>query len=251
MPRDKRLYMTFTNDFWQHPKIEPLSDAAFRTFVEMNGYSRMQDLDGRIPCSLADKKWRKRAISELLANHGERPSIIREGDDYVIWNYEEHQFTRADRDALVAKNAANGAKGGRPPKNPTGTEQKPSGFSNGTQTKAESESGSKSGSEGGDVKGVSQEPNHPSSALTDEDSIAGLCAQQALAVYGVEFAPVRSAVAKATDTVPNPSGVLRIIVEIMGRSKGRIDKPTGYVINSIRNDWAEWQQFIHEEGLVA
>jgi hypothetical protein len=70
-------------------------------------------------------------------------------------------------------------------------------------------------------------------------------------LYGVEFGPVRTAVAKATDTVPNPSGVLRIIVEIMGRSKGRIDKPTGYVINSIRNDWAEWQQFLHEEGLVA
>lgn len=33
MPRDRRLYMTVPIDFWQHPKIAPLSDAAFRLWM--------------------------------------------------------------------------------------------------------------------------------------------------------------------------------------------------------------------------
>lgn len=113
MPRDQRLYMTFPIDFWMHPKIEPLSDAAFRVFVEMNGYSRMQLLDGRIPKAYADRKWRKRALGELCSNHPERPSLTVDGSDYVIWNYAEHQSTAADIEGLRAKRAAAGAAGGR------------------------------------------------------------------------------------------------------------------------------------------
>lgn len=121
MPRDKRLFMTFPNDFWQHPKIEPLTDRAFRVFVEMNGYSRMQDLDGRIPVSLARKKWKPQAIDELLNTHPTRPVLLQHGDDYVLRDYAQHQETRAEREARVARNTENGRRGGRPRKNPRET----------------------------------------------------------------------------------------------------------------------------------
>lgn len=141
MPKDQRLYMTFPIDFWMHPKIAPLTDSAFRAFVEINGFSRMQDLDGRIPVVTARKMWKPRAIAQLLANHPERPSLSVDGDDYVIWNYDEHQMTRADREALSTKNAENGRKGGRPPKaKPTETQSVSAGNPNETQLKAESES---------------------------------------------------------------------------------------------------------------
>jgi len=144
MPKDKRLWMTFPIDFWQHPKIAPLSDAAFRTFVEMNGYSRMQDLDGRIPVSIARRLWRAKALSELTRNDHSKPSVSLVDDTYVIWNYSEHQETRADREAREARNRANGAKGGRPSKNRTETQSVtdsvPSGNPDRTERKPESES---------------------------------------------------------------------------------------------------------------
>ncbi|MCW2165781.1 hypothetical protein B0I12_002946 [Microbacterium hydrothermale] len=147
MPRDKRLFMTFPNDFWQHPKIEPLSDGAFRAFVEMNGYSRMQDLDGRIPVGIARKRWKPRAIQELLNTHPTRPVLLQHGDDYVLRDYAQHQETRAEREARVARNTENGRRGGRPRKNPQETqsvtdsdsEPEPTGNPERTEKKAEIE----------------------------------------------------------------------------------------------------------------
>lgn len=144
MPKDKRLWMTFPIDFWQHPKIAPLSDLAFRTFVEMNGYSRMQDLDGRIPATIARRMWKTKALSELTRNDHSKPSVSLVDDVYVIWNYAEHQETRADREAREARNRANGAKGGRPPKNRGETHSVTDSVSDGnpdeTEHKPESES---------------------------------------------------------------------------------------------------------------
>ncbi|MGN6199104.1 hypothetical protein [Humibacter sp.] len=111
MPRDRRLYMTFPIDFYEHPKVVPLSDAAFRAFVEMNGYSRRHDLDGRIPAKAARLKWRSRALAELVASHPERPLVTLDGDEYVIRDYAEHQFTADDLEALRAKRSQAGAKG--------------------------------------------------------------------------------------------------------------------------------------------
>lgn len=116
MPIDKRLWMTFPIDFWMHPKIRPLSDSALRCFVEINGYSRMNDLDGRVPAAAAETNWKKKALAELLSNHPERPSLSLEDGHYVIWNYAEHQETTASRARREETNRANGAKGGRPPK---------------------------------------------------------------------------------------------------------------------------------------
>ena len=114
MPRDARLYMTFPNDFWQHPKFAIVSDAALRTFVEMNGYSRIYNLDGNIPIVTARKMWKARAIDELLSNHPERPTLTVDGDMYVIRDYAEHQETSESIAARQERNRSNGSRGGRP-----------------------------------------------------------------------------------------------------------------------------------------
>ena len=121
MPQDKRLYMTFPNDFWQHPKIATISDAAFRTFVEMNGYSRMQNLDGRIPIVTASKMWKVRPIRELLMSHPTRPLVLVDESTYVIRDYAQHQQTSEQIAKSQEVSRANGRLGGRP-RNPDVTQ---------------------------------------------------------------------------------------------------------------------------------
>jgi hypothetical protein len=103
--------MTFPNDFWMHPKVAPLPIEAKWTFVEMNGYSRMQDLDGRIPGVMAERLWSPDVLAVLVGSHPDRPLVVREGEDYVIRDYAEHQQTTAERDELSRKRSAAGARG--------------------------------------------------------------------------------------------------------------------------------------------
>lgn len=147
MPRDARLYMTFPIDFHRHPKLTRLPVDVRWTFVEMNGEARLADNDGRFSAEDAEFMWSADHLTALLTSHPSRPLVVRDGTDYVIRDYGEHQETRATREERVRRNRENGAKGGRPPKNPPATDPKPAGFPFGTdpqptetQTKAESES---------------------------------------------------------------------------------------------------------------
>lgn len=246
MPKDQRLYMTFPIDFWLHPKITILSDAAFRVFVEMNGYSRMQDLDGRIPVTAAKRTWKAKALGELLANHPQRPSLSVDGDDYVIWNYAEHQFTTADREALSAKNAANGSKGGRPRKNPTETQSVSTGNRDGTEPKAGSESRSESGSFLGtdtQLRLVTE------TGLTDDRTPVDNSTHWAQ--FGItDFGKLRNAILSALGHPIPDKDVGRIVGWIMAKADVSGTKPRSmqaYVLGSVRQSWAEIQQYWHEE----
>jgi hypothetical protein len=113
MAKDKRLYMTFPNDFWMHPKIAPLTVEAKWAFVEMNGYSRMQDLDGRIPAVMIQRMWTSEVVLELCASHAERPLMFHDepADEYVIRDYAAHQQTTADREETAKKRSDSGKLG--------------------------------------------------------------------------------------------------------------------------------------------
>lgn len=102
MPRDSRLYMTFPIDFWTHEKVAPLSDAAFRAFVEMNGHSRMQLTDGVIAERFAEHRWGRDVLNELVESDEERPLVLHHGKSYVIRDFAEHQFTNADIEKMRA-----------------------------------------------------------------------------------------------------------------------------------------------------
>ena len=104
MPRDSRLYMTFPIDFWTHPKVSRLSDAAFRAFVESNGHSRMRETDGVLEPEDAEFLWTPETLDELVRSHPSRPLMFKDdAGNYVLRDYAEHQFTKADRDDLSQK----------------------------------------------------------------------------------------------------------------------------------------------------
>jgi hypothetical protein len=103
--------MTFPNDFWMHPKVAPLPVEAKWTFVEMNGYSRMQDLDGVIPAVMAERLWSRDVLQTLVASDPVKPLVVWDVDSYVIRDYAEHQQTTAERDELSRKRSEAGARG--------------------------------------------------------------------------------------------------------------------------------------------
>lgn len=107
--KDRRLYGRFTLDFADSPKIAPLSDAAFRALVEMTLHSRRMLDDGFLDARIVDRKWKPRAIKELLNNDVTNPSLSVVDGGYRIHDFEEHQQTRAD----IEKKRSAGSKGGQ------------------------------------------------------------------------------------------------------------------------------------------
>lgn len=110
--KDQRLYAKFTEDFADHPKIKPLSDAAFRALVEMILYSRRMRTDGVLSKKLAFAKWSLDVCQDLLANDPVNPSLIETSDSFLIRDFCDHQTTSSEIEALRETRKAAGRKGG-------------------------------------------------------------------------------------------------------------------------------------------
>lgn len=122
MPKDPRLYMTFPIDAHRHPKLMRLDVAVRWTFFEMNGEARIADNDGVFDATEAEFLWPAEHLAALVASHPTRPLVLREGDSYIIREFAEHQYTRAQREHVSSINRENGRRGGRPKKNPVASE---------------------------------------------------------------------------------------------------------------------------------
>ena len=61
---DRRVWARLTVDFADSPKVAGLSDAAFRTLVEMILWSRKVMTDGVIPASVAHRRWGAKTRTE-------------------------------------------------------------------------------------------------------------------------------------------------------------------------------------------
>lgn len=234
MPADKRLWMTFPIDFPEHPKIRPLSDAAFRAFVEINGYSRTQDLDGRVPIRVAETKWKAKALKELETNHPERPTLSRDGDVYVIHNYSEHQQTRAAREALSEKNSRNGKQGGRPPK------EKPPETQSVTDSEAnpkQSQSQSQSQSDDMTYDPLSSHLGDGSPQGLDAGEVVSLRARAVgIKNLGKVHQQIRAVVGDIT-----PNGAIELVAQITARAKGEVKNVDAYIGAACRNSPKEVQ----------
>lgn len=111
-PKDDRLFIRITLDFFENPKVFPLSPAAKLAFLEMIAWSARTHTDGRIRKRLALAMWTPEIVEELLDSDPERP-LLSEGDtDYFIHDYAEHQQTTADIEAVREARRAAGRKGG-------------------------------------------------------------------------------------------------------------------------------------------
>ena len=111
-PKDDRLFIRITLDFFDSEKVFPLSPGAKLAFIEMIAWSARHHTDGRIRKRLALARWTPDIIEELLDSDPERP-LLAEGDtDYFIHDYAEHQQTTADIEAVREARRAAGRKGG-------------------------------------------------------------------------------------------------------------------------------------------
>lgn len=111
MARRSAPFARMALDYPDHPKIAGLSDAAFRAHVEMILYARKYKTDGLIPKRIA-KRFASAALSELLTNDDERPSLTQDGDgDYWLHDFAAWQETREEIDAKSQVNKVAGTKG--------------------------------------------------------------------------------------------------------------------------------------------
>lgn len=94
--KDARLYAKFTLDFPDHPKIMPLSDAAFRCLIEAILWSRSQMTDGFLPSKLATARWARGVLDELATNDPENPSLTECENGWQIRDFTAHQDSKAE-----------------------------------------------------------------------------------------------------------------------------------------------------------
>ena len=160
---DRRVWARLTVDFADSPKVAGLSDAAFRTLVEMILWSRKMMTDGVIPAPVARRRWGAKTqtetqsvtesvtdsltdsgthyvtdpVTELCTNHPSSPSLVRTSDGgYMIHDFLDHQESAEEVNARNARNSANGRRGGRPRKTHSVTDSVTDSLTDsGTQTK--------------------------------------------------------------------------------------------------------------------
>lgn len=112
MPKDRRLYGSFTLDFPESHKIMPLSDSAFRCLVEATLWSRKQLTDGLLPSRYAVARWGVEVLQELATNDPSSPSLVEVESGWLIHDFAEHQDTKEVVEARSKQNKLNGQKGG-------------------------------------------------------------------------------------------------------------------------------------------
>lgn len=95
MTDDMRLYAKLTLDFADHPKIAPLSDRAFREYIEALLWSTRIMTDGFIPERMVRKLFTEDSLEELLTNDPYSPSLVAAEGGYKIHDFELHQNTKA------------------------------------------------------------------------------------------------------------------------------------------------------------
>lgn len=110
--RDDSTYILLHSDIDEHPKIEVLSDAAFRAFVSLLGYCHRRRTNGYVPLT----RWLKvkpKARAELLKTFppNKNPLAYDHGDQVQIHDYLDWQQSSDEIAAAQAKRAAGGSLG--------------------------------------------------------------------------------------------------------------------------------------------
>jgi len=236
MPRDPRLYATFTLEFPEHHKIKPLSDKAYRTLTELIFWSRRSLTDGFIPEAMFKTFGTKAAREELMRNDPERPSVVPVGNGYQLHDFDKHQSTKEEVEAAQESYRERGRKGGRAKAANQQTASndlataKPDASKTPSQTYRESES---------ERETETTPPVSMSSHLLKREAPQ------------IDLEKVRAAVQARTGRTCTDMGIVRIIGTVMERAKQDPRDKTAYVVRAIDNDPFVWQQFIDEEGLSA
>ena len=110
---DKRLFAPFPIEMDEHPKIAPLSDAAFRALFEGTFYSRRMLSDGFLDERIVLKRWGQAVADELSSNDRERPSWVPVEGGWMIHDFGKHHPMRADIEGRRADVSAKRAEAGK------------------------------------------------------------------------------------------------------------------------------------------
>jgi len=109
MTRDTRTYITLVDDMPEHPKVEPLSDAAFRLLVETWCWCSRQKTDGLVRVRI----WERRGTAETRQELVEAGlAEFLESGDVQMHDYLRHQRSAEQIAAQRSVNSENGRKGG-------------------------------------------------------------------------------------------------------------------------------------------
>ena len=236
MPRDSRLYMTFPIDFWTHPKVSRLSDSAFRAFVEANGHSRIRETDGVLEADDAEFLWPVEALAELVKSHPLRPLMVRTREgEYVLRDYAEHQFTKADRDDLTEKRSKAGRASAD--KRRTSVEQV---LSTSQHSATESESGI------GITTNSSESQSLDTAAVSTDSGISEMTRRLAAQAGVANIPAVIEQVSKHTGRQITADAAFQLATHLIGKAKSYPKNPQAYVTRSISLSPFEVQQFIDE-----
>lgn len=113
MRTDKRLFAPFPIEMDEHPKILPLSDAAFRAVFEATFYSRRMLSDGFLDERVVLRKWGADVAEELSNNDPERPTWVRVEGGWQIHDFEKHHPLRAEIEGQKQARSEAGSAGGK------------------------------------------------------------------------------------------------------------------------------------------
>lgn len=110
---DGAYFARLALDYFDHPKIGVLSDAAIVAHLEMIVYCRRYLTNGAVPKRVA-ARFAKQVLDELASNDPERPSIVINDDESVtVHDYADAQETREEIESKRQVRAEAGAKGGK------------------------------------------------------------------------------------------------------------------------------------------
>lgn len=105
---DTRTYIRMHDGMPEHPKIEPLSDAAFRLLVTTWCWCSRQTTDGRIP----KKLWLKRGTAIRRKELQDAGLVVEQDEWVIVHDYLEHQRSSEEIQALRERRARAGKLGG-------------------------------------------------------------------------------------------------------------------------------------------
>lgn len=226
-----------------HPKFIAAGNAAIGLWTRAGSWSKAHATGGKIPSEIAQNLGKKAEINRLV--FVELWTVTDGGYQFHDWTDQAGNFD-ADEEKARRENERERAK-----------------LRKRAQREREREAGH--GKSHGVTPGGVTAPPSPSPSPIGQDthltpvletaksqqgsdeieSVESLCTRQASAL-GVDFAKVKREIGKACGRFPEPTGVMRIIATILDRATPPVRSPTGVVITAIRNDWAEWQQFLDE-----
>ena len=107
---DTRTYIKLHDGMPDHPKIEPLSDRAFRALIELWCWCSRHLTDGHVTKAVWEKRTSPKVRRELMA--GEHPLVETTETGIFMHDYLDHQRSKAEVDSLRAARQAAGKRGG-------------------------------------------------------------------------------------------------------------------------------------------